>query len=48
MTHLIYRRIAEVHSIVLNERIEARIDMKFQENGQLAIDRLLSFVDLIE
>lgn len=48
LTHLIYRRIAEVHSIVLNKRITARIDVKFQENGQLTIDRLLSFIDLIQ
>lgn len=48
LTHLIYRRITEVHSIVLNKRIKASIDVKFQENKQLTIDRLLSFIDLIQ
>lgn len=48
LTLLIYKRIAEVHSIVLNKKIKARIDEKFQENGQLTIDRLLSFIDLFQ
>lgn len=48
LTHLIYRRIAEVLGIVLKKGIKARIEAKVLENGQLTIERLLISVLLIK